>query len=432
MNILVVPGTNRCAIEIIDSISSMKDIHLYGAGSDLENNLCSKYEKYFELPDISNSQLALDELTSLLSAQNNKFDFIVFTHDEWIYKTKNFVLPKGTILLGHNEQAIEITSFKSKTYEVLAPLVPVPRVYKNKDEVSEFPVFAKPDRGQGSRGSKVLNDLTELENYLEENNSNNIISELLPGREFTIDCFSNRESRIVFSAARERLKIDGGVAIGTKTLHLEDISEMAQVISSKLQLNGAWFFQVKYDKSNTAVLIEVGLRIAGASGIERVRGFNLTAAWLYQASGIEVAVINPSIQVEVASRGNTKTIKFDRFFNKIYVDLDDTIILPDGSLNNPLILGIKEFKSSGIPISLVTRHSQDLDQTLKKFGIKALFDEIFWITDGSPKSSKMSFDGDFLFIDDSFSERYEVSKKFPDISVCVDQSVFTNYLPTQE
>ena len=38
MNVLVIPGTNRCAAEIISSLSSMKDVTLFGGGSDLDYN----------------------------------------------------------------------------------------------------------------------------------------------------------------------------------------------------------------------------------------------------------------------------------------------------------------------------------------------------------------------------------------------------------
>ena len=85
MNVLVIPGTNRCAAEIISSLSSMKDVTLFGGGSDLDSLEKYPYEEYFYIPDISDKKAAIEKLNSIILNGANSFDFVILTHDQWIF-----------------------------------------------------------------------------------------------------------------------------------------------------------------------------------------------------------------------------------------------------------------------------------------------------------------------------------------------------------
>lgn len=427
MNILVVPGTNRCAAEIIDSLSSMKDITLFGGGSDLGSASDFPYEKYFYLSDISDAKAAIENLTSIISDKANSIDCVILTHDQWIYETRNLEIT-GPRIIKHNYRAIEIASFKTKTYEFFNEIIRVPNIYKSKEAINSFPIFAKPDRGQGSRGSKVINSSVELEQYLNSQIENYVLCEYLPGKEFTIDCFSNKDSGVIYKSARERTQIEGGVAVGTKTINLPEIDSLAETISLEMNLCGAWFFQVKEDFNGDLVLMEIGLRIAGASGIQRTRGINLMAAWLYQENNIDVRILNPIINSEIKKISESKTLTYNKRINRIYIDLDDTILLPNGSLNHDLVSCLTLARNQGIPLILITRHSGDLKQALIPLHSVLQFDEVCWIRDGQPKSSYINSDNFFLFIDDSFRERLEVANECPNTAITLDQTSFIGFL----
>lgn len=428
MNVLVVPGTNRCASEIINSLSSMKDVKLFGGGSDLASASEYPYEKYFYLSDISDKKAALENLKAIFADNTNSIDYVILTHDQWIYEARNLELP-GARIIKHNFKAIEIASFKSKTYEFLKEIIRVPEIYKSKEEVRSFPIFAKPDRGQGSRGSMVINSPVELDRYANEHFENYVLCEYLPGKEFTIDCFSNDNSKVIYRSARERTEIESGVAVGTKLIHLSEIDSMAEAISLELRLCGSWFFQVKQDLNGDLVLMEIGLRIAGASGIQRTRGINLMAVWLFQENNAEVQIINSNVDSEIRKISDRKTLIYNKKINRIYVDLDDTIILPNKDVNEDLISALTIAQNYGIPLSLITRHTGDLHQTLIRYNLVDLFNEVHWIQDGHPKSSDINGDDVFLFIDDSFRERQEVSNRFPRTAITLDQTSFVGFLP---
>ena len=59
-------------------------------------------------------------------------------------------------------ETCRITRSKRATYELLADVLPVPHVFRRPEDVSEYPVFAKPDRSQGSQGAVLVPDETAL------------------------------------------------------------------------------------------------------------------------------------------------------------------------------------------------------------------------------------------------------------------------------
>lgn len=431
MNILVVPGTNRCAAEVINSISSMKDVKLFGGGSDVENSSEYPYEKFFYVNDISNVDVALEDLNAIISNKANSIDYVILTHDQWIYETRNIEFTDARIIK-HNADAIEIASFKSRTYETFEDIIRVPKIYENKDSISAFPIFAKPDRGQGSRGSMVINSPDEMDQYLNEHSENYVLCEYLPGEEFTIDCFSNKYSKVIYKSARERTEIEGGVAVGTKIVNLPDIDSMVEQISLQLNLCGAWFLQVKQNLNGELVLMEIGLRIAGASGIQRTCGVNLMAAWLFQENKAEINMVHSDISSEIRKISDKKIVTYNKKIYRIYVDLDDTILLPSKVLNIDLISTLTIARSHGMPLILLTRHSGDLEGMLGLYNLVGFFDEVHWIQDGARKSSKINGEENFFFIDDSFRERQEVMNTFPATAITLDQTSFNGFLPDFE
>ena len=92
----------------------------------------------------------------------------------------------------------------------------------------------------------------------------------------------------------------------------------------------------------------------------------------------------------------------------VYLDLDDTLVLPDGRLNHRLVgvlFGLKVNRQARMV--LITRHAREVDQTLGRLGLSALFDEVHHLRAGEPKSAFIEPEG-AVFVDDSFSERREV------------------------
>lgn len=429
MKILIIPGTNGCASEVINSISTMKGVELYGGGSDLEKSKSFPYREFFYLPDIEDRDAAIAALINIISFSETTFDFVFFTHDQWIYEVREIPEMHNTVFLRHNPRAIQITSFKSQTYKELMRFLRVPKVYLENETIENFPIYAKPDRGQGSRGGfkieseKEFKDCVNKPEYL-----GFVYTEFLGGPEYTIDCFSGTDGKLLFVSPRVRSLVSGGISLETKIVVNPEFAEVANVISNHLKLSGAWFFQMKEGANQSLTLLEVGLRPAGASGIQRLLGVNQAMAWIYQASGNDVKILETNWSVSVSPTVDGKRFLFDREFNSIFVDFDDTLIVND-QLNTQLLGYLGKSRAAGVHVALISRHKGDLRERINVLGIADFFDDIFHLVDLEPKSSILkSFTGFMLFIDDSFSEREEVTLALREDVLALDQSFLCGFL----
>ncbi len=417
MNVLIVPGTTLVAREICNSLGTMKGLRLFGAGYDITMALSLPYQG-FDYVGALDSKNLIHDLEVIVDRR--KIDFIIFAHDSWIYVFRNVNSIRKARLLKHSSNAIEICSFKSLTYEYLREDVVTPIVFKSAKDVSVFPVFLKPNRGQGSIGAFKIANFEELEPFMNSSgfiDDQWVVSEYLPGAEYTVDCFSAMDGEILYASPRIRSEIEFGLAVGTRAIELPELFKWAKVISKKLLLNGAWFFQVKEDSKGLFKLMEIGLRIAGGSGIQRLKGVNLSQMNILQSQGAALEVIDQNNFPSKLKKD------FDLNFNyeKIYVDLDDTLIV-NFNLNHELIAFLKSESDRGTPISLITRHKGNLQESLVKFGIGELFNRIIHVTELDPKSRYIDSDVNFLFIDDSFRERRDVSIHFGKQGLVLDES----------
>lgn len=428
MNVLIVPGTNGCAAEIVRSLTTMKNISIFGAGSDLGKAGEFPYKKYHFLPDISNSSGALNALRQLILSSDIKFDFVFLAHDQWIYESRAVTDISGTKIIRHNSRAIEIASYKSKTYETFEKLIRVPRRYGKHETIRAFPIFAKPDRGQGSRGAKKIETVADYQDHLSDNHSEEYIyTEFLNGPEYTIDCFSSTDGNLVFARPRIRNVISNGVAVGTSTIENPLFDDIAKIISEELKLSGAWFYQMKEGSDGLLYLLEIGLRPGGASGIQRLLGINQSAAWLYQVSGHKITSIYTDWAVSVIHGDEGSQFKFDRKINSIYVDFDDTICVNE-TLNVPLLSYLQDARTRGTNLTLISRHKGDLLLRLAELNIDKIFDEVVQIDSTVPKANFMKSElQNVLFIDDSFVEREEVSRLAGPNVLVLDQTFPSGY-----
>jgi carbamoyl-phosphate synthase large subunit len=403
-NVLVFPGGTEIGLEIHAALKHCKDINLIGAGSDNLNHGAFVFENYHILPTIYEDNW-LPELVDFCKLY--LIDYIFPAYDDVIVALANFrdKIP-AAILLPSTETCL-ITRSKRLTYEKLKNVINVPFVFNENPEDKFYPVILKPDKGQGSQNVRLIKSLEDLF-FAKKEVKDCIVCEYLPGAEYTIDCFSDREKGLLFYGARERRRTKSGISINTIPVRLDGIYEIAYAINNELKMYGAWFFQVKYSSLNELVLLEVAPRIAGSMSLHRVLGINfaLLSIFEYERKNIEILVNSNLVELD---RPLENRYHHNISFSHVYVDLDDTLILKN-KINLDIIKFIFKSKNSGCKVILLTRHKNNLNQTLKHFSLLSVFDDIFHITDGSNKSDYIAHKNS-IFIDDSFSERIDVHKK---------------------
>ena len=402
INVLISPAGTEIGREIWQSLRFDKSVRLFLAGEDYNNHARYYDCDYHLLPGITSDNW-LSSLQEFISRHD--IHYIFPAHDDVLLAYAQQQENIAARIITSNAECCEITRYKSLTYKALADVIQVPRCYESVEEITAWPVFVKPDRGQGAQGAVKIIDASALRKHLADN-PGVIICEYLPGTEYTVDCFSSAQG-VVFCQPRTRERIRAGISMGSKRVEIDGVRTMAEKISARLNLRGAWFFQLKYSESGSLTLLEVAPRIAGTMALNRVRGVNFSLLSLYEHQNIPIA-LPPLLPVERISRALSNLYRSDITFSHVYVDFDDTLIIHQ-KLCLPLIKFLYQCVNEGIPVSLITRHRGDIHQQLEKWRIAALFDKVYHLTEQENKSAFIT-EPDAIFIDDSFREREEVSR----------------------
>jgi hypothetical protein len=293
------------------------------------------------------------------------------------------------------------------TYSKLGSFIRVPHIYQKSKVITDFPVLVKPDRGQGSAGIRKVHDQSELNIAISEV-PDAIVCEYLPGEEYTVDCFSDRDKGVLFAGARRRVRIRNGISVNTVTLEIPEATIFANIIGRELKLHGAWFFQLKRDVDGRLALLEVAPRISGSMAAHRVMGINFPLLSIYEHERLPIHIQHISGTIEL-DRALSNRYWHAVHFCVLYVDLDDTLLL-GGQVNAQVVKLIFQCINLGKPVKLLTRHRGDLALTLSKHRLTGLFDQIIHI-DGDTKKSCYIAEADAILIDDSFSERMDVAQQ---------------------
>lgn len=236
-----------------------------------------------------------------------------------------------------------------------------------------------------------------------------LLMEYLPGREWTVDCFSDRHGVLRFHAARGRYRISNGISVRTAP-SLEfaaEFSGWAQRIHDAIQPRGAWFFQARADAEEQPRLLEVAARLGGSSGLFRCMGINFAMLTAFDAFDKDVQIAHNhyliTLDRALANRYHIEGLQYTH----VYVDLDDCLLMR-GAVNPQLVCFLYKAIASGKGVTLLTRHAGPLKETLRALRIEALFDRIIHLTRNEKKSDYIE-QNTAIVIDDSFAERQEVA-----------------------
>ena len=405
-NVLIYPAGTEIGLEIFRALKFQKDFKVYGANTYVDHSQYV-FDHLLYAPDIYKERDSACEVIKAI-IQELHIDFVFPTHDQVIYELSKENIPQ--VILPDAETA-EICRSKHLTYGTFAGIIEVPKVFDKETQKIEFPVFAKPDKGQGSRGTFKVTNQNEYSRITDE-----LILEYLPGPEYTVDCFTDRHGKLRFVSPRIRSRISNGISAKTEIIDhdKERIFTIAFFINKNLKLRGQWFFQVKERDSGELVLMEIAARAAGSSCLTRARGVNLPLLTLYDRMDMDVEIIE-SDYVKVTDRALENKYYFDYNFKNVYIDMDDTLI----PINPEMIALLYKFRKQGKFIYLVTSHKGSIPKVLHENAISTLlFDDIH------QTDTKTDYiEPESIFIDDSFAERKKVHEKYNIPTFDVQQAI---------
>lgn len=399
-NVLVFPAGTEIGLEIHQALQHCKEVVLHGAGQPISNHAPFVYQRYYSLPNINEPGWlkALVDLCNELS-----IDYIFPAYDDVIVALAQHQAEIPAAVLTAPNDVCTLTRSKSRTYARLRDIVRVPQLYSPAD-APDFPLFVKPDCGQGSQGAMLVRDANELAvatSAIKEP----LVCEYLPGEEYTVDCFSDREHGVLFCGARVRLRMRNGIAVHTRSVTLEGVHATAGSIHKALDMRGAWFFQLKRASDGELTLLEVAPRIAGSMSTHRVQGVNFPLLTIFEHERLPLQLLTLPINIEL-DRALHNRYKINLQYEALYIDLDDTLLVGD-VVNLDALKLVFSCINRKIPVTLITRHAGDLKNTLQKHRLTELFDEVIHL-DRTQRKSEFIRRKNAIFLDDSFTERQDV------------------------
>jgi hypothetical protein len=405
LRVLVFPCGSEIGLELHRSLQWSKHIRLVGASSVSSNHGKYVYERYVEgLPSVDECDF-IDALNDLVIAEN--IDLIYPAHDSVVLKLAQHETSLACAIIGSPRDTCEICRSKSLTYRVFHKQLRVPQLYVADETIEHFPVFLKPDVGQGSHGVHLAESDAEVR-FFRSQQSELLILEYLPGAEFTVDCFTDRKGQLRFIGPRLRARVQNGISVETYPVDRDPFEHMAETINRTLQLRGGWFFQVKQAEDGELALLEIAPRIAGGMALTRNLGVNLPLLSVYDRLGIDVD-IRASRHSLTMDRALDNRFKTELTYDHVYVDLDDTLVV-DGRVNVVLVAFLYECLNRGVRRHLITRNPGDVPTILKQHRLDSLFDTVIQVQPSQQKAD-LVMESSAIFIDDSHSERCAVAKK---------------------
>lgn len=408
-NVLIFPAGSEIGLDIYDSLKYNLHFTIYGA-STKSNHAKFIYptSNYIEGDFLNiNEKNFMEDFNEILNRFN--IDFIFPTHDSVaLYLSENAQLLKATLICS-DKRTTKISRSKIKIYNELKGQYFSPEIYSDIKDITNYPVFLKPEIGEGGKGTEVVYNETDVKKVLSKC-ANYVISEYLPGDEYTVDCFTNREGELLFIGPRTRERINMGISFRSTRVQLnKEFINIANSLNNMFGFRGSWFFQVKVSRNGKLKLLEFSVRQSTTMGLYRQLGVNFALLSLFDFIGYDVQIIFNDINIEL-DRKLHNSYMLEHSYNTLYIDFDDTLIVND-KVNTILMRLIYQCINKTKQVILITKHEKDLNESLKKYRINGdLFNNIIILKSHEKKSDYIEKDSKSIFIDNHFPERIDVKK----------------------
>lgn len=409
--VFVFPTVNEVGLEIIEALRKSNKIALFGGSSyDVTHDPARQLLHHFEAcpgydePDFEPKFRAiLDRLE--IDLVFPAWDKLIGVFATWKLGRARFVVP--------NAATAQLLLSKRETYARLAGVVKTPRLVE-RDERPKFPVFAKPDRSSGSKDALRIDDETGL---VSARKRDLLVSEYLPGREYTVDCLNDLNGNLLLANPRLRGKLGAGIALGSRDDGRAELADQCRRIAGALRIEGPWFAQFKEDGTGEPVLVEVNARIAGSSGFTRLAGANipLMSVFMFMGNDVRVPTVKRGLTVNRSLASWCEGVSF----TWVIWDLDDTLVRKDGKVDPESIACLLDCHNRGKRQLLVTKNAAP-DETLARLHIPRVFERIHQTNAKVDEIVRVIQTigiglNDCVVVNDSFTELFELQRRLPGV-----------------
>jgi hypothetical protein len=411
IRVLVFPSVNEPGLEIVQALLKSNKVEVLG-GSSVEAAYDPSrvlVKRHLACPALGEPGFR-ERFEALL--REHAVDLVFPTVDALVAEFSGWTGSPARFVVSSPDAAAVVLS-KRRTYEWFDGHVPVPRIF---DGEAPLPAYAKPDVGSGSRGGFLVETAQEL---ALARSRGLLVHELLPGPEYTVDCVSGLDGRLVFSNVRIRGQIARGISVGTTGLHHPQIEDSVRRIALRLPLYGPWFAQFKEAADGTPTLLEINARVSGSMTLTRLSGINipLISVFLFTGHPITVPRLLPGVRINRFLRSVGEVADFDW----VIWDLDDTLVRKDGKVDPEVVARLYDLHNQGKRQLLLTKNV-DPDAVLARLALPRLFEEVRGVVDKPAAVAGLLRDwgidpGRCVMINDSVSENLAIQALQPDLRV---------------
>ena len=154
-DVQVFPGGTEVGLEIQRAPCECKDVRLHSAGLGASNHAPHVFAWHFVIPSVYEPGW-IASLSKIIIEQGVDHVFPAYD-DVLIALAQNAERIKARIVSSPLETCL-ITRSKLQTYQLFSGVLPIPTLYNSPEAVDQYPVFVKPDRGQGSQDTHVIDN----------------------------------------------------------------------------------------------------------------------------------------------------------------------------------------------------------------------------------------------------------------------------------
>jgi len=293
-------------------------------GTDVKDEVVGKYlcNKYYVIPRASNVKAYLDALLNICFEE--KVDVVIpqNTAELGILASKKKEFKKiGTSIILSNDSSIRIANNKYELMKICSEInIPTCRFHlvNNFEKLEHFArelgwpdkrIVVKPPVSNGLRGLRIIDESIDLKKSFYEEKPTNlytvmkdlrrilgdnfpdlIITDYLPGDEYTVDVLRTRKDTIVIPRKRDLIR--SGITFNGTTENNSRIIEYCRKISEKINLEHCFGFQFKLDENRAPKILECNPRVQGTMILATFAGANIIYGAVKSVLSEEVPAFN--------------------------------------------------------------------------------------------------------------------------------------------
>ena len=275
MNILILSAGGPAGYGVI---KSLKDMNFDGGIVSVDNDELAvgfhMSHKHYVVPKIDDEDYVK---VIFRIVHKEKIDLILPTGPDIEPISKSAHLFEGKLFMSDYESIMDCTD-KWRFYNKCKDKFPLPKTFKGSK------LFKKPVIGSGSRNCELV-----------EFNSDEILSEYLPGQEYTIDVLCDMDSNPLVVIPRKRLQTKAGISSKGEIIKDDFIEKACFDMCKFLKLKGPVCLQMKENSNGIPKFIEVNPRFGGGTYFTTLAGVNFMKIIFDVLENKEILINEPKL-----------------------------------------------------------------------------------------------------------------------------------------